>query len=352
LPSCGTCSSPEVCGGNGTTGVCDLRSFPFPPTNFDPAGPGIRPPKTAVAVFDCGPSPSIFDSTTNTFTNWCNEPQPTPVELSPNGPVVLSFAGLTVSGGSTLKFVGTRPVIVAVFGDARILGTFTADASGATPGAGGNQACGTSAGTDGMGVLFTGTGGGGGGAFATRGADGGNGNGLSADNRGFGGQIRGSTSLAPLIGGCGGGTGGGCTNPTLGGAGGGAIQLSVSGNLQVNGVISANGGEGANGCSGLGAVGGGGGGGSGGAILIEANDLTIAFGAGISANGNRGGNGVAGGGGGGGGNLFGPPVNGQSHADNGGGGGGGSAGRIRLRHHTRCANQGGISPAPASTTCP
>jgi hypothetical protein len=264
--------------------------------------------------------------------------------------VLLSFAGLTVAANSTLKFTGTRPVIVAVFGNATILGSVTADATGATPGAGGNQACEMSAGTDGMGVVWAGTGGGGGGAFATRGADGGNGDGLSSNNRGFGGQLRGGVNLSPLIGGCGGGTGGGCT--ALGGAGGGGIQLSVSGTLQINGRISANGGEGLAGCSPLGVVGGGGGGGSGGAILIEGNELLIAFGAGIAADGGRGGNGAAGGAGGVGGSIFGPPANGQSHSDNAGGGGGGSVGRIRLRHSARCVNQGGISPAPASTTCP
>ena len=48
-------------------------------------------------------------------------------------------------------------------------------------------------------------------------------------------------------------------------------------------MVSANGGEGLAGCSPIGVVGGGGGGGSGGGILIEGNELLIAFGAGIAA---------------------------------------------------------------------
>jgi hypothetical protein len=85
------------------------------------------------------------------------------------------------------------------------------------------------------------------------------------------------------------GSGGGVESPySSGGAGGGAFSLTVSGLLQVNGSISANGGNG----SGLG-----GGGGAGGAIKITAGTLT---GSGsIAANGGNGAGSIGGGGGGG-----------------------------------------------------
>ncbi|MGA3266010.1 MAG: hypothetical protein ABSE16_04220 [Verrucomicrobiota bacterium] len=84
------------------------------------------------------------------------------------------------------------------------------------------------------------------------------------------------------------GSGGGTYSSSIGGAGGGAIQLTVAGNLQVDGRITANGGNG----TGLA-----GGGGSGGAIILKAG--TLAGSGAITASG---GNGVtsAGGGGGGG----------------------------------------------------
>ena len=85
------------------------------------------------------------------------------------------------------------------------------------------------------------------------------------------------------------GSGGGYYSPTsVGGPGGGAIQLYVNGNLQVDGVLSANGGNGS---------GSGGGGGSGGSVWLTAGTLS---GAGsIAANGGSGVNSIGGGGGGG-----------------------------------------------------
>jgi hypothetical protein len=85
------------------------------------------------------------------------------------------------------------------------------------------------------------------------------------------------------------GSGGGNYSPySLGGAGGGAFRLSVTGLLQNDGVISANGGNG----SGLG-----GGGGAGGSIWITAG--TLAGSGSITANGGSGAGSVGGGGGGG-----------------------------------------------------
>ena len=82
--------------------------------------------------------------------------------------------------------------------------------------------------------------------------------------------------------------GGGNNTASLGGRGGGIIQLTVNGKLQVDGVISANAGNGS---------GSGGGGGSGGAINLSVGTL-IGSGA-IRANGGNGVDAIGGGGGGG-----------------------------------------------------
>lgn len=82
--------------------------------------------------------------------------------------------------------------------------------------------------------------------------------------------------------------GGGYVSYSIGGPGGGVVTLTVNGLLQVDGLISANGGNGA----GLG-----GGGGSGGSLRITAG--TVAGAGTIRANGGAGANGYGGGGGGG-----------------------------------------------------
>ncbi|MGP8052655.1 MAG: beta strand repeat-containing protein [Limisphaerales bacterium] len=118
------------------------------------------------------------------------------------------------------------------------------------------------------------------------------------------------------------GSGGGSYSPySIGGAGGGAIRLNVSGILQADGRISANGGNGS---------GSGGGGGSGGSIWLTVGTLS---GAGsITANGGSGADSIGGGGGGGriaiyyNNNSFTGPVS----AYGGGGAGWGGAGTVYL----------------------
>ena len=119
------------------------------------------------------------------------------------------------------------------------------------------------------------------------------------------------------------GSGGGQFMPnSFGGAGGGAIQLNVSGTLQVDGRISANGGNGS---------GTGGGGGSGGSISLTSGIL--AGSGSITANGGNGAVSIGGGGGGGriaiypSANLFGGAIS----AYGGGGANGGGAGTVFLQ---------------------
>jgi hypothetical protein len=119
------------------------------------------------------------------------------------------------------------------------------------------------------------------------------------------------------------GSGGGGYSPnSIGGSGGGVIQMSVTGNLQVDGSLSANGGNGS---------GAGGGGGAGGTLNLSVGSLT--GGGSISANG---GNGVSSiGGGGGGGNIAvlftSNSFSGTISAYGGGGGNTGGAGVVCLK---------------------
>jgi hypothetical protein len=314
------------------------------PTNFDPTPLG--PDSTPRTVLDCGES--VFDSTSSTFTNWCGQAEPRVATVTPSGGselVVLGFQGLDIAPGSTLRLVGTRPVVVAVFGDTTIAGTLNASANGVTAGAGGNQTCGSSAGVNGTGSSSSGGGGGGGGGFGAKGGDGGNGD--SSNNFGTGGVARGAETLSPLLGGCAGGRGGGCTTTPDGGGGGGAVQIAAAGILRITGAVLSNGGQGVTGC---GSEGGGTGGGSGGAILLEGDVVDVAAAAQVTANGGRGGNGRNGGSGGLGGTATSAAQNGQNHGSNGGGGGGGAVGRIRVNAASSCTLAGAISPA-ASRGC-
>ncbi len=141
----------------------------------------------------------------------------------------------------------------------------------------------------------------------------------SIGNYALGGNSVDSTTSPSML-----GSGGGNYFPySIGGAGGGAILLNVSGILQVDGRISANGGNGS---------GTGGGGGAGGSIALTVGTLS---GAGsITANGGGGADSIGGGGGGGriaiackNNNLFSGPV----CAYGGGGANWGGAGTVYLR---------------------
>jgi len=274
-------------GSAGTTGIVD---FSYKPWNFDPAAHRAAVTSSSSVRLDCGIS--TFDSTSLAFGNWCGTFQPTPVTRPQSGGqeiVVLPVASFTVASGATLRLTGARPVVFAVFGDASIAGTIDASANGATPGAGGNQSCGTSQGADGTGetMRLRGASGGGGGGFATAGGKSGEANtDGKSEAPASGGVARGDDLLTPLFGGCAGGKAGGCT--TAGGAGGGAVQVSAAGELNATGSLLANGAPGATPC-GADDEGGGTGGGSGGAIVLEGNAL-MTTGATLQVNGGDGGN--------------------------------------------------------------
>jgi len=305
--------------------------FGYAPSNFDPSS--YPAPETATTI-DCN---TTYDSTAHAFTGWCpgqTAPEVTPNLRQSNGPGidVLSFRALTVSVGSTLTLTGDNAVILAVYGDASIVGTV--DANGAAgpsgssvagaSGPGGDYDCGGSAG--GNGDTATSNSGGGGGGAATAGGQGANDCPVVAMG-GAAGAPRPNVPLDPLVGGCPGGQSGpgGCT--TGGGGGGGAVQISAAGALTVDGAVTATGGAGGTStCTelvvGVTYYGGGGGGGAGGTILLEGHTVTVTGAIAVG-----GGNGGASGGSGAGGpssaGAGGTPstCNGTGVAGGGGGGG-------------------------------
>jgi hypothetical protein len=193
-----------------------------------------------------------------------------------SGVSVFRFGGLAIEG--TIEFTVTTgappPVVLASTTTLSIDGLIDmqggCDAGrggpGGFPGAnGGTSAAGSGGGT---GSTQEESGGGGGGY----GAVGGNGGGGGTSGGPTGGHGFGSAAITLLVGGGGGGGGNG-GNP-FGGGGGGAIQLIANEGLTIASVGAINAG-GCGGVSGVAATDSGGGGGAGGAILIEAHDITI-----------------------------------------------------------------------------
>lgn len=316
----GTLDCNDVCPNGAWTST--EPCLPFTPANIDPKLLNFS--NTTAVTLNCGVTTLDTSRATPALSNSCGATPRISVQTQADGSsvAVLVMRDLTVAKGSSLRLVGTRPVVLAVLGDASIEGTIDASADRDLPGAGGDVSCGSSTGVDGTGNLFFGAGGGGGGGFGTSGGAGG----LGDDARaGPGGATRGSDNLVPLVGGCRGGRGGGCNGIA---AGGGALQLSASGRVSVHGVIRANGAAGVNGC---GFEGGGSGGGSGGAISIEARAIEAAPLA-LEADGGNGGDADGRGGTG----STAPTLAGgagENDSANGGGGGGGGYGRIRTQLH-------------------
>jgi hypothetical protein len=290
--------------------------------NFDATGAGLA--FTAAVDLNCSPTINTALAVGAMLTGWCG-PTPTPVvqtQTVGGGPsiVVVPMASFTLQAGQTLRLVGDKPVVLAVAGDADIAGTIDASSDATNNGAGYNWSCGGSQGGAGGGGNCEPAGGGGGG-FGTAGGLGGAGSGTAS---GAVGTARANLTLAPLVGGCAGGTGGNCsgcgscTAGGAGGAGGGAVQISATGSLTVTGTLKANGKAGTKpGDAGSG------GGGSGGGLLLEGATVSTG-GATITANGGDGGGGESCGAGGVGSTSAGSPGgNGCSNSKNGAGAGGG-----------------------------
>jgi hypothetical protein len=401
----GSIESEDAGDANDAACMTVLPSFGFTPSNFVVDSINVDACSLTTVTLNCGTS--TFNSQTLTYDNWCGQTEPTPTVMSQtDGPdvVIVPMLGLSVASGSTLRLIGDKPVILAVYGDASIEGTIDVSSDQySTLGAGGNSSlCGSSTGGAGMDDTDgdQGASGGGGGGFGTEGGKGGHGRNGATNTTGIEGVVGGNEEISPLRGGCAGGQGGkGWTDGNnsdnaKGGYGGGALQISVSGTLSVasDAVITAAGGGAQKSAAddNEGDEDGGAGGGSGGAILLEASSVQIESGAWLTANGGGGSEGgdtwnpsscegangnasssdqatsesggcgisgsTAGHGGDGGKGASGDgdaTDGGDGTTDNGdaGGGGGGGAGRIFIRGANECDISASSSPE-ASTECP
>jgi hypothetical protein len=215
---------------------------------------------------------------------------------------IFAFHDLTLAAAATVRFTGTRGVVLLV-GDAAIIAG-TIDVAGgrgarATPGPGGGAGgaagaaaagCGPGgAGRRGAAAASVDDSGGGGGGAGTAGARGGDVGTATLGGSGGSGCL--PAALDPLRGGSGGGAGSPGLAPATptGGGGGGALQITALGSLRVTGRINAGGAGGEAGPLVTENAGSGGGGGAGGAILLEAPDLEVTASAILAANGGGGG---------------------------------------------------------------
>jgi hypothetical protein len=298
-------------------------------------------------------------------------------ELMDRDPVVrlVSVDSFTLGPNSTLRAIGTKPLLIASWSTITVDGTIDVSTNlQYGPGAGSNTGIcnAATAGTD----AAEGGGGGGGGGFGDDGGDGGDG----GDGKGAKGAKGAKLGAPPanVRGGCPGakggkgdrGDGGG-----EGGKGGGALQLTARQSITVNGKLHAGGqgGRPANGDIGgndLSRRSAGGGGGSGGMLGLEAPMITVGANAILATNGGGGGGGCdnnlaaggddgklddtgakfgdkegKGGNGGNGGFVSVPPGQLGDSAEKGGGGGGGAVGYIIMSTTPAITGTSKISPA-------
>lgn len=333
-----------VCNAGGTC----IGTFPYPPSNFTESAlptPGGPTNLGCAVTLDS----HLGDGGVG-FGGWCGNADP-PFRLLPRGAgladaVLIAFSELDIGVDASVRTQGDRPVIFAATGSIRVLGEVVAQA--------GPAAC-----VDGgAGGPVVNDNGGGGGGFGSPGAAGGKAGG------GAGGAVNGEPLLIPLRGGCPGGT-----NTR----GGGAIQLSAAGPLNITGTIAA---PGRGGSAGQAASKGGNGAGSGGGILLEGLTVLVGPAAAVTANGGSGGEGGGlifdgengndgakrtedpaagasgpnGGGAGGNGAAGTTGATGGSGSVFGAGGGGAGVGRVRINAPTGCSLSGNakLSPRPTS----
>ncbi|MFP2902501.1 hypothetical protein, partial [Corallococcus sp. 4LFB] len=261
----------------GGDGACS--AFPYRPSNFDP---DAVDPADIAALTTSGEVTFNTDTLTwdqdNRVTNRTSL-KPRVITTLNGGLQAVLFPVSALTLGGPLRFTGSLPIILAVYGDANPGQPILANGrfNGATlRGAGGNHAlCGSSTGVTGT-VTEREAEGGGGGGNATAGAAGGIGFTPGGTAR-AGGDPQNNDPLL-LLGGCAGGNGGGTGNMAggQGGAGGGAFQLSVARTLTLQKALSVSGGGGAGGQANKNSgAGGGGGGGSGGRLVVEAYAVNL-----------------------------------------------------------------------------
>jgi hypothetical protein len=348
----------------------------YTPSNFNPLA---LSPSASATVASCT---AQFSTTSDSFVlNTCGlQPNVARVTLSDGREAtLLAFGDLNIGTGASLTLTGDRPAILAVFGNARIDGSMMANSTPSQRGAGSTAfpvtggSCVGHAGGNGGDISA------GGGGAGYRHAGGGGGSHLLAAG-GAGGTADPAPGPMPLRGGC---PGGSPASQQMGspGAGGGAFQISVSGELFVSGVLSVSGAGGNGGDANNEA---GYGGGSGGTLVLEGDRITLTDTAKLTANGGGGGGGAAtgiasggtgadgatasaqpagggnptansgpGGAGGAGTSL--PVPGGSSLNDNGAGGGGGSAGAIFVRSSPAVCSVSQlavVSPPATFTDCP
>ncbi|RKI30640.1 hypothetical protein D7Y27_38830, partial [Corallococcus sp. AB004] len=136
--------TPRVCT---ATGLC--IAFPYTPSNFNP---NVIPGGEIGELRTTGPV--VFDTGTRTWTPQANGgPDTTAFKVltqpqSGGAPEILLIPVRTLALGGELRIVGTRPVILAVYGDATLNHDILASGrivNGApVPGGGGNQQCASS----------------------------------------------------------------------------------------------------------------------------------------------------------------------------------------------------------------
>jgi hypothetical protein len=266
-----------------------------------------------------------------------------------NGPELCLRTAQSITITGTVRFKGSRPLVLLATNTITVTATGTLDVSSfrADVGAGGNTGPCSNAGNgaaDTSPSANAGAGGGGGGGFGTPG-------GTGASSDAAGGAAGGTTALTQIRGGCRGGRGGTSSAGSggEGGNGGGSAYLIAGASITIAGTVKANGSGGSGGSN----KAGGGGAGSGGLIGFDAPVLSItgtvyANGGGggeggasgqTGENGGEptsyntraaGGNNLGNGGDGGNGSTFANAGTSGGSANNGAGGGGGGAGRIKI----------------------
>ncbi|HEX5745222.1 MAG TPA: putative metal-binding motif-containing protein [Archangium sp.] len=370
-------------------GECKPFQFSYTVTsNFDPVA--IASETINDLDISCG---ATFDSSGTpawTFAPGCSFTPPTHV-VTADDVVVIAVRNLTVN--QPLRVVGSRPVVLAVYGDATLNDEILAHSARAESRGGAGSGVGCTGRTGGAGNVSgnDGSGGGGGGLATESGTGGANDDGSAAGGSKGGALL--TSGFSPLVGGCQGGAGGGITGttPGAGGRGGGSLQLSVAGTLTLASVVSVSGAGGGGGDSTVNNAAGGGGGGSGGMLVLEARNLVVEASARVTANGGAGGEGsdaqggtqspgvagadgslvtatpvagadggaVNGGAGGAGAAGSAGPGDGLAGTGSGGvhgagGGGGGAAGRILLRGASSCSAipAGAVISPDTSPNCP